>query len=80
MSKCDDCNLGYIDFGNYFKCKGNGCEKEVRADERAKAFKEFVDLYREFCKAPSDESCLKEDIECEGMCIDCFEKWFKEKK
>ena len=55
-------------------------DAQIRADEQKKAFKEFADLYREFCKAPSDESCLNEDIECEGMCIDCFEKWLTTKK
>lgn len=42
MSKCDDCKLGHVDFGNCFQCKGNTCEKEVRADERAKVIDEAL--------------------------------------
>lgn len=60
--------------------KLDGHDDQIRADERTKAFKEFVDSYREFNEAPSEEACLKNDIECDGMCIDCFERWFKEKK
>lgn len=75
--RVDERTKAEIDFQNsdYW----NDYLAKVLADERAKAFKEFVDLYREFCNAPSDESCLKEDIECEGMCIDCFEKWLQQR-
>lgn len=48
---------------------------------KADAFKEFVELYREFCLIPHDEeACLKSDEECDGMCIDCFEKWVQKKE
>jgi len=52
----------------------------VKSKARADAFKEFVNLYREFCIASPDESCLKEDdMQCDGMCIDCFAKWVQTK-
>lgn len=57
--------------------KLDGHDEKIKAD----AFNEFVESYREFINAPCDEACFKKEIDvCDGICIDCFEKWFKEKK
>lgn len=62
--------------------KCNTCPLELdkrRADEiRAEAFGEFVLKYKEFQNVPFDVSC--DDTECDGDCINCFEKWYKEQK
>lgn len=54
---------------------------KVITDVKADAFKEFIESYIAFYKAPSEESCLKKDVdECDGICIECFKKWYKEHK
>lgn len=66
---------GHTYSGNLLSACLNGYEQG-----RADAFKEFVDSYREFCMTPHDEeTCLKSDEECDGMCIDCFAKWVQTK-
>lgn len=60
-SKCDDCNLGCIDFESCFQCKGNTCEKEVRADERAKVLEEVKMKFLKIAKELAEKGQILSD-------------------
>lgn len=45
MSKCENCPNWQVNLYNGFhQCKGNLCEKEVRADERRNTIDDFIDV------------------------------------